>query len=165
MSKKANNNSNKQEDKKIEEKKDLKDIENEEKANEKLFREFDDLCSIKHHLDISTTKINEKAINKITKEKPFIVPVMYKKPKKEEQKESKDSKDTNKEKDGFNCCQLYLFPSGITKTTQKNFQTGEEKDEVIDYSSLDPKVYEKFKKNPTRELDILIGNAGYLFNT
>ena len=165
MSKKANNNSNIKEDKIIDEKKDLKDMENEEKDSEKLFREFDDLCSIKHHLDISTTKINEKAINKITKEKPFIVPVMYKKPKKEEQKESKESKDTNKEKDGFNCCQLYLFPSGITKTTQKNFQTGEEKDEVIDYSSLDPKVYEKFKKNPTRELDILIGNAGYLFNT
>ena len=165
MNKNTKNNSNKKEDKKIEEKINPEDLENEEKVNEKLFRELDDLCTLKHHLDLSTTKINEKAINKITKEKPFIVPVMYKNPKKEDQKENKsESKDSNKENDVFNCCQLYLFPSGIMKTTQKNFKTGEEKDEVINYSTLDPKVYEKFKKNPTRELDILIGNAGYLFN-
>ena len=58
-----------------------------------------------------------------------------------------------------------MFPSGITKTSNKNMITGEETDEKINYSGLDSKVYDKFKNNPTRELDILIGNTGYLFNT
>ena len=35
---------------------------------------------------------------------------------------------------------------------------------VLFEASLTPEVYDKFIKNPTRELDILIGNAGLLFN-
>ena len=168
MNKKNQTNKIEEEDNKIEENENIQNAEDKKsKINEKLFRELDDLCTIKHQLDLSHTKINEKAINKILKEKPFIVPVIFKKPQKIEEtkksQESTESKET-KEDDGFNCCQLYMFPSGITKSTNKNFITGEEKDEIINYSSLDPKVYEKFKKNPTRELDILIGNSGYLFN-
>ena len=162
------------EDKKIEKSEDFKDNEKDEKINEKLFRELDDLCKIKHQLDLSYTKVNEKAINKILKEKPFIVPISIKKsnshkskeqkeePKEQKSEQTKDKKDKND--NVFDCCQLYLFPSGIMKKSHKNFKTGEEKDEEIDYSGLDPKVYEKFKNNPTRELDILISNTGYLFN-
>ena len=47
-----------------------------------------------------------------------------------------------------------MFPSRITKPSYKNFSTGEEKEEMVDYSCLYPKIYEKFKKNQTRELDI-----------
>ena len=126
-------------------------------------KELDDLCQIKHALDLANTKINEKAINKILKEKPFIVPVILGKPKSEKEKEKESKKE--EKKDSFDCCQYYMFPSGITKTSRKNFKTGEECDEKINYEGLDPKVYEKFKKNPTRELDILIGNTGYLFNS
>ena len=146
------------EDKKVEEK---DEIINDNMLKE--LKELDNLCELKHQLDLSHTKINVKAINKITKEKPFIVPVIYPNKNKEEVKEN-SNKEKDKENDVFNCCQLYMFPSGITKTCNKNFKTGEEREEKIDYSGLDPKVYDKFKKNPTRELDILIGNAGCLFN-
>ena len=168
MNKKKQSNKIEVEDNKIEENENNPNEENKKsEINMKLLQELDDLCTLKHQLDLSHAKINEKAINKILKERPFIVPVLFKKPKTEESinksKESNESKEP-KEGDGFNCCQLYMFPSGITKRTYKNFSTGEEKEEIVDYSCLDPKVYEKFKKNPTRELDILIGNSGYLFN-
>ena len=140
-----------------------KNKEKEEKLNKNIFKELDSLCELKHQLDLSHTTINIKAINKIIKEEPFNVPIICLQ-KKSENIEKTNDKHEKKEKDGFNCCQLYMFPSGITKTCSKNFQTGEEKDEKIDYSGLDPKVYDKFIKNPTRELDILIGNAGLLFN-
>ena len=133
-----------------------------EELDKNIFKKLDNICELKHQLDLSKIKINEKAINKVLKEKPFMVPIMYKKSKKQ-QKEEKKPKE-KKEDDGFNCCQYYMFPSGINKTCLKNMKTGEETEEEIDYSGLDPKVYEKFKNNPTRELDILIGNTGYLFN-
>ena len=38
--------------------------------------EVDSLCELKHQLDLSHTTINLKAINKITKEEPFIVPII-----------------------------------------------------------------------------------------
>ena len=139
--------------------KDSKEIKN-------SFKELDKLCEIKHNLDLCQIKINEKAINKVLKEKPFKVPVMYKKHKKDLKKEENEKEPKEeKEKKDFNCCKYYMFPSGINKTSLKNMLTGEETEEKIDYSGLDPKVYDKFKKNPTRELDILIGNTGYLFNT
>ena len=142
------------------------DVEN-KKENEildkNIFKELDNLCEIKHQLDLSKIKINEKAINKVLKEKPFMVPVFYKKPK-SQQKEETNSNDENEKDDGLSCCHYYMFPSGITKTSYKNMKTHEEKNIKIDYSCLDPKVHEKFKNNPTRELDILIGNTGYLFN-
>jgi len=152
------------EDKKIEDNEDAKNGDKNEIFNEKLIKELDSLCELKHQLDLSHTKINIKSINKILKEKPFMVPLVCLQKRKEIETKEKNEIKEEKEKDGFNCCQYYMFPSGITKTVTKNFKTGEEKDEKIDYSLLDPKVYEKFKKNPTRELDILIGNAGLLFN-
>ena len=140
-------------------------LKNKEILDEKLFKELDNLCELKQLLDLTHIKINEKAINKALKERPFKAPIIYKKPNKDKKEEEKEKKEEEeKEKDGFNCCQYYMFPSGITKTSNKNFKTGEEKDEKIDYSGLDEKVYAKFKNNPTRELDILIGNTGYLFN-
>ena len=142
------------------------DVEN-KKENEildkNLFKELDNLCEIKHQLDLSQIKINEKAINKVLKEKPFMVPVFYKKHESQQEEET-NSNDEKEKDDGFSCCHYYMFPSGITKTSYKNMKTHEEKNVKIDYSCLDPKVYEKFKNNPTRELDILIGNTGYLFN-
>ena len=118
-----------------------KNSEKNEKINEKLIKELDNLCELKHQLDLSHTKINTKSINKILKEKPFSVPLICLQKKKEILEEK-----NKQEKDGFNCCQYYMLPSGITKMCSKNFKTGEEKDEKIDYSSLDSKVYEKFKK-------------------
>ena len=173
--KRSNNKQEKQNEEKILIDKDDKNEKKEEEIDKNLIKEINELnnlCQIKHQLDLSHIKINEKAVNKILKEKPFIVPVISRKPikksnenKKEEKKEKKeDEKDDNK-KDDFNCCQYYMFPSGITKTSTKNLTTGEEKEEEVNYSCLDEKVYEKFKKNPTRELDILIGNTGMLFNT
>ena len=157
--------SNKKEDKKIEEEPNIKRTKKDEIINEKMLKELDGLCELKHQLDLSSTKINQKAINKIIKEKPFIVPVpCLMKNKSNIQEDNKIKDDKVKEEGIFDCCQFYLFPSGITKTCKKNFKSGEEKGEEIDYSGLDPKVYEKFKKNPTRELDILIGNSGVLFN-
>ena len=154
------------EDEKIQEKENPKSGDKKEILNENLIKELDSLCELKHQLDLSHTKINIKSINKVLKEKPFMVPLvcLQKRKEKETQEKTEIKEEKEKEKDGFDCCQYYMFPSGIRKTVTKNFQTGEEKDEKIDYSSLDPKVYEKFKKNPTRELDILIGNAGILFN-
>ncbi len=155
--------------------KELNKEKNENKSNEEqtkkgkeffdknLFNRLDNICELKHQLDLSQIKINEKAINKVLKEKPFMAPIVYKKYK-DKQKEEPKPKDEKEKDDGFSCCQYYMFPSGITKTCHKNMKTGEEKNEKIDYSCLDTKVYEKFKNNPTRELDILIGNTGYLFN-
>ena len=59
-------------------------------------KELDDLCQIKHALDLANTKINEKAINKILKEKPFIVPVILGKPKSENEKEKESKKEEKK---------------------------------------------------------------------
>lgn len=133
------------------------------KDEELIFNEINDICELKHKLDLSVIKINEKSINKVLKETPFTVPITCKKfikePKIEEQKEQE------KKGEKFNCCQFYMFPSGITKKSSKKFETGEENNEIVDYSNLDEKVYNKFKKNPTRELDILIGNSGILFNS
>ena len=145
-------------------KKEKEKLKNKELLDEKIFKELDNLCELKNLLDLTHIKINEKAINKALKEKPFKIPIINKKLYKDKKEDEKDTKEEEKEKDIFDCCQYYMFPSGITKTTKKNFKTGEEKEEKIDYSGLDEKVYEKFKKNPTRELDILIGNTGYLFN-
>ena len=168
MEEKKQSNKIEEEDNKIEENENIQNDQDKKNViNEKLFHELDDLCTLKHQLDLSHAKINDKAIKKILKEKPFIVPVIFKKPQKiEEPKKSNESNDLKEKEDDdkFNCCHFYMFPSGITKRTYKNFSTGEEKEEIVDYSCLDPKVYEKFKKNPTRELDILISNSGYLFN-
>ena len=156
---------------KIPSEKEMKEFEEEVKEVKKeifdndLFKKLENICELKHQIDLSCTKINEKAINKIIKQKPFMVPVIYKKIKIEKKEEENiEIEKEEKKKEGFDCCNYYMFPSGITKTSVKNMATGEETDEKIDYSGLDPKVYEKFKNNPTRELDILIGNTGYLFN-
>ena len=90
-----------------------------EKLNKNIFKELDSLCELKHQLDLSHTTINIKAINKIIKEEPFNVPIICLQ-KKSENIEKTSDKPEKKEKDGFNCCQLYMFPSGITKTCSLN---------------------------------------------
>ena len=108
---------------KYEENSDNEEIKKEkEELDKNIFKKLDNICELKHQLDLSKIKINEKAINKVLKEKPFMVPIMYKKSKKQ-QKEEKKPKE-KKEDDGFNCCQYYMFPSGINKTCLKNMKTG-----------------------------------------
>ena len=112
-------------------------------------------------LKASFNSINVDSINQVLKEKPFIAPEILQ-AKLEElslEKENSDKKDPKKTS-GPN--KNLFFPSGIVQLLKIN-EHGI-KSYKADYSRLNPKVYEKFKKNITGELDILIGNAGRAFN-
>ena len=81
--KRADNKQEKQNEEKILIDKDDKNEKKEEEIDKNLIKEINELnnlCQIKHQLDLSHIKINEKAVNKILKEKPFIVPVISRKP-------------------------------------------------------------------------------------
>ena len=62
-----------------------------------LFKKLENICELKHQIDLSRTKINEKAINKIIKQKPFMVPVIYKKIKIEKEEEKIEKEEKKKE--------------------------------------------------------------------
>ena len=109
----------------------------------------------------SLNLINLDSINQITKQKPFIAPEILQK-KFEQLSLKRENSDKDDLKETKEQCKYLKFPSRITQITIIN-KDGIKSYET-DYSKLNPKVYEKFKKNITKELDILIGNAGITFN-
>ena len=133
--------------------------------NKKIVIKGNDYEKIKDTLD--SIKLNESYLNKIAKNKPFIAPeILHQKfaqlglEDKEISSEGEDSKypiDTN------NSTQLKL-PSGIVQIAYKSSKEAKSYSYKTDYSGMNSKVYDKFKNNITRELDILIGNAGIIFN-
>ena len=139
---------------------------NEEKPkiriNKKIIIKCNDYEKLKESFDL--VKINEEYINQIAKVKPFIAPEVLQK-KFEELEIDKDNsdKEDSKESSGPNYTKRLKLPSGIVQIATKTPE-GKNISYETDYSKLNPKVYEKFKKNITRELDILIGNAGITFN-
>ena len=139
---------------------------NEEKPkiriNKKIIIKCNDYEKLKESFDL--VKINEEYINQIAKVKPFIAPEVLQK-KFEELEIDKDNsdKEDSKESSGPNYTKRLKLPSGIVQIATKTPE-GKNISYETDYSKLNLKVYEKFKKNITRELDILIGNAGIIFN-
>ena len=144
-----------------------KEQENEENTkiliNKKIVIKCNNYEKIKDVLD--SIKINEDYINKIAKAKPFIAPEILRQ--KFEQldlnEEIPDNEDEKEPIEPNDCNQLRL-PSGIVQISFKSTKEAKNYSYKTDYSGLNPKIYEKFTKNITRELDILIGNAGIAFN-
>ena len=118
-------------------------------------------CNDYHELKNSFNLINEDLINQVIKQKPFIAPEIIGK-KIEELSLDKENSDQEDLKESIEQCKTIKFPSGIAQTAKRN--KGGKVSYETDYSGLNSKVYEKFKKNITKELDILIGNAGITFN-
>ena len=118
-------------------------------------------CNDYHELKDSFNLINEDLINQVIKQKPFIAPEIIGK-KIEELSLDKENSDQEDLKESIEQCKTIKFPSGIAQTAKRN--KGGKVSYETDYSGLNSKVYEKFKKNITKELDILIGNAGITFN-
>ena len=131
--------------------------------NKKITIKSKNYENIKEVLD--SIKINEEYINKISKAKPFIAPeiLQQKFAQIEQDKEISNKEDIKESIDSNNIKKLKL-PSGIVQIAFKTKKEAKSYSYKTDYSELDSKVYEKFKKNITRELDILIGNAGIAFN-
>lgn len=131
--------------------------------NKKIVIKCNDINDLKESFDL--VKSNDNYINNILKIQPFTAPEILKKRMDElnlekETKKNEDQKDISNSK----ICKQLKLPSGIVQITSKNSKDEKGSSYETDYSGLDPKVYEKFTKNITRELDILIGNAGIIFN-
>ena len=125
--------------------------------DKKIVIKCKDIEDVKDSFDL--IKVNKDYIEKISKQKPFIAPEILQKSLDEFglEKTPKDPKEAK-------YCKRLKLPSGIVQIAYKINKDSKEASYETDYSKLNPKVYQKFKKNITRELDILIGNAGISFN-
>ena len=114
---------------------------------------------------LNSLEINEDYINKISQAKPFIAPEILQEKFSQIAQDKEISNEEDKEEiiDLTDSKKLKL-PSGIVQIAYKSTKEAKSYNYKTDYSGLDSKVYEKFRKNITRELDILIGNAGIIFN-
>ena len=154
--------------KKESEKEQINEICNEEKPpkiqiNKKVIIKCKDYEQLQESLDLM--KSNENTLNKFIGQKPFIAPEILAK-----QFEKINSFYENSDKEGqqkplsSNYGKNIRLPSGIVQISNIISKENKKGSYEPDYSGMNPKVYEKFKKNINRELDILIGNAMITFN-
>ena len=107
----------------------------------------------------------ENTLSKFIGQKPFIAPEILGKKIEEINSFYKDSdKDVPKKPFSTSYGKNIRLPSGIVQKSTKINKEDKTNSFEADYSGMNPKVYEKFKKNINRELDILIGNAMITFN-
>ena len=133
------------------------------KINKKIRIKCNDYEQLKDSIDLITNK--ENTLSKFIGQKPFIAPEILGKKLEEINSFYKDSdKDVPKKPFSTSYGKNIRLPSGIVQKSTKINKEDKTSSFEADYSGMNPKVYEKFKKNINRELDILIGNAGILFN-
>ena len=150
------------------EKEQQNEICNEEKPqkiqiNKKVIIKCKDYEQLQESLDLM--KSNENTLNKFIGQKPFIAPeILSKQFEKINSFYENSDKESQQKPLSSNYGKNIKLPSGIVQISNTINKENKIGSYEADYSGMNPKVYEKFKKNINRELDILIGNAMITFN-
>ena len=150
------------------EKEQQNEICNEEKPqkiqiNKKVIIKCKDYEQLQESLDLMEN--NKNTLNKFIGQKPFIAPeILAKQFEKINSFYENSDKESQQKPFATSYGKNIKLPSGIVQISNTINKENKIGSYEADYSGMNPKVYEKFKKNINRELDILIGNAGILFN-
>ena len=119
------------------------------KINKKIRIKCNDYEQLKDSIDIITNK--ENTLSKFIGQKPFIAPEILGKKIEEINSFYKDSdKDGSKKPFSTSYGKNIKLPSGIIQKSTKVTKEGKTGSFEADYSGMNPKVYEKFKKNINR---------------
>ena len=111
------------------------------------------------NLIIPNYKINEKIKKKFLEKMPFSKTEEYLK------KDEDDDKDKKKNDDRKIKIECIKYPSGIKEIIIKYIDTGKTKSKEIDYSELEQKYIDQLEKNTDEQLQLLIENIGFIYNS
>ena len=120
------------------------------------------ILSFGSNLIIPNYKINEKIKKKFLDKMPFSNTSEYLK------KDDDDEEDNNNVKqndDRKTEIEYVKYPSGIKEKITKYIDTGKTKTKEIDYSELNQKYIDQLEKNTDEQLQLLIENIGFIYNS
>ena len=115
------------------------------------------------NLIIPTFKINEKIKKTFLEGMPFSKTMEYLK--KDEDDDDEDNNNEKQNDDRKTITEYIKYPSGIKEIITKFIDNGKTKNKEIDYSELDQKFLDQLEKNTDEQLQLLIENIGFIYNT